>query len=80
MRGVRRDDDTVLRYADRDMGAVVLLFNQPLTAEADAKLEAATRDIVEATLAVGGCYYLPYRRHASPEQFRRAYPGCGPLL
>lgn len=75
VRTVCRDEDTVLRYADRDMFAFVLLFNQPLTPEADAKLEAATREIIEATLALGGSYYLPYRLHATPEQFRRAYPG-----
>ena len=23
---------------------------------------------------MGGCYYLPYRLHATPEQFHRAYP------
>jgi FAD/FMN-containing dehydrogenase len=74
VRSVRRDDDTVLRYADRDVFAFVMLFSQPLTTEADAKLQAATREIVEATLAVGGSYYLPYRLHATPDQFHRAYP------
>jgi FAD/FMN-containing dehydrogenase len=75
VRSVRRDDDTILRYAERDMVAFVLLFNQPLTPEADVKLEAATREIVEASLALGGSYYLPYRLHATPDQFRRAYTG-----
>jgi FAD/FMN-containing dehydrogenase len=76
VRGVHRDDDTVLRYAVGDMFAFVMLFNQPRTPEADAKLEAATREIIDATLDVGGSYYLPYRLHATPEQFRRAYPGA----
>ncbi|HEX4607115.1 MAG TPA: FAD-binding oxidoreductase [Urbifossiella sp.] len=76
VRAVGRDDDTVLRYAGGDVFAFVMLFNQPLTAEADATLEAATREIIEATLAVGGSYYLPYRLHATPDQFRRAYPGA----
>ncbi|WP_020475446.1 FAD-binding protein [Zavarzinella formosa] len=74
VRTVRRDDDTILRYADGDMFAFVFLFNQPLTPEADTKLEAATREIIDATLALGGRYYLPYRLHATPDQFRRAYP------
>jgi FAD/FMN-containing dehydrogenase len=76
VRTVGRDSDTVLRYADRDMFAFVFLFNQPLSEGADAKLEAATREIVDATLALGGSYYLPYRLHATPDQFRRAYPGA----
>jgi FAD/FMN-containing dehydrogenase len=74
VRSVRRDDDTVLRYAEQDMVAFVLLFNQPLAPGSDAKLETATREIVEASLGLGGSYYLPYRLHATPEQFHRAYP------
>lgn len=76
VRNVRRDDDTVLRYADGDMVAFVMLFNQPPTPEADAKLEAATREVIEATLALGGRHYLPYRLHATVDQFRRAYPAA----
>ncbi|HEY3789011.1 MAG TPA: FAD-binding oxidoreductase [Urbifossiella sp.] len=74
VRSVRRDEETVLRYASKDMFAFVLLFNQPLIEGADAKLEAATREIVDVALALGGSYYLPYRLHATTEQFRRAYP------
>ena len=33
-----------------------------------------TRDLVDAALAVRGTYYLPYRLHATSDQFRRAYP------
>lgn len=76
VRSVSRDADTVLRYANQDMFALVFLFNQPLTEEADRELEAATIEIIEATLAVGGSYYLPYRLYATPEQFQRAYPGA----
>jgi FAD/FMN-containing dehydrogenase len=74
VRNVLRDDDTMLRYADQDMFAFVMLFNQLRTAEADARMEAMTQDLIEAALAVGGRYYLPYRLHATPAQFRRAYP------
>lgn len=77
VRHVRKDEDTVLRYAARDVFALVFLFSQPHTTEADAKLEVATKEIIEATLALGGAYYLPYRMHATPEQFRRAYPAAG---
>ena len=33
-----------------------------------------TAELIEATLGMGGSYYLPYRPHATVEQFRRAYP------
>ena len=33
-----------------------------------------TQELIDAALTAGGRYYLPYRLHATPEQFRRAYP------
>jgi FAD/FMN-containing dehydrogenase len=54
-----------------------MLFNQPLTQEADAKMEALTRELIDASLQCGGRYYLPYRLHATREQFTRAYPQAG---
>jgi hypothetical protein len=74
VRDVLRDDDTVLRYADRDMFALVLLFNQPRTAEGDASMEAMTRDLIDAVVRLGGRFYLPYRLHATSKQLRNAYP------
>ena len=35
---------------------------------------AWTRDLIDAALACGGRYYLPYQIHASREQFLAAYP------
>ena len=74
LRQVLRDDDTFLRYADREMLALVMLFNQPRSAEGDSAMEAMTRDLIDAALRLGGRYYLPYRLHATTEQFRSAYP------
>jgi FAD/FMN-containing dehydrogenase len=68
------DDDSDLRYADREMLSLVLLFNMPRTAAADAAMERMTHELIEAALANNGRYYLPYRLHATPEQFERAYP------
>jgi FAD/FMN-containing dehydrogenase len=74
VRDVRRDDDTFLRYADRDMLALVILFNQLRTPEGDAAMEAMTRELIDAALGLGGRFYLPYRLHATSEQLRAAYP------
>jgi FAD/FMN-containing dehydrogenase len=74
VRSVRRDGETVLRYADRDMFSFVLLFSQPRTPEADTQMESLTRELIDAALALEGTYYLPYRLHATPAQFRKAYP------
>jgi FAD/FMN-containing dehydrogenase len=74
VRCVNEDADTFLRYADRPMIAFVMLFVQEKSAAGDAKMQALTRELLDAALARDGRYYLPYRLHATPEQFRRAYP------
>lgn len=77
VRSINTDEDTFLRYADGHVFSFVMLFNQPRTPEADGQMQAMTRDLIDAALAAGGRYYLPYRLHASVEQFHRAYPQAG---
>jgi FAD/FMN-containing dehydrogenase/membrane-bound metal-dependent hydrolase YbcI (DUF457 family) len=74
VREVLEDKDTFLRYADQDLFALVMLFSQDRTPEGEARMEAVTRDLIDAALAAGGRYYLPYRLHARPDQFGAAYP------
>jgi len=74
VRSIDTDDDTFLRYADRPMFALVMLFQQPRTAAGDAAMEAMTQEMIETALSMDGRYYLPYRLHATAEQFHRAYP------
>jgi len=74
VRYVDTDTDTFLRFADQPMFALVMLFNQRTTAAGDAQMQAMTQEMIDAVLASGGRYYLPYRLHATLEQFRRAYP------
>lgn len=75
LRWVERDAESLLSYApDGPRIASVLLFSQEMTARAEADMARMTREMIEAVLGMGGSYYLPYRPHATPEQFRRAYP------
>ncbi len=74
LRDVQADNDSFLRYARRPMIAMVMFFSQPRTVEGDVQMRALTQELVDAALAAGGSYYLPYRLHATPEQFHRAYP------
>jgi FAD/FMN-containing dehydrogenase len=74
VRSIDEDVDTLLRYADRPVFSFVMLFYQARTDEDDARMEAMTVDLIDAALSAGGRYYLPYRLHATREQFRRAYP------
>lgn len=74
IRNVLKDEDAFLRYADQDMFALVMLYNQARTKQADEAMAALTRELIDAALACGGRYYLPYRLHATKEQFAAAYP------
>ncbi len=74
VRSVNQDIDTFLRYADQNMIAFVLLFVQERTAEGERNMQVLTRELIDAALEHDGRYYLPYRLHATAEQFRRAYP------
>lgn len=74
VRSIEPDADTFLRYADGPMLSLVMLFLQPRTAEGETQMQEMTRQLIGAALDVGGRYYLPYRLHATPEQFHAAYP------
>ncbi|MCU1286916.1 MAG: linked oxidase domain protein [Acidobacteriales bacterium] len=76
VREVESDSDVFLKYADQRMFAFVMFFNQERTLNADHQMEAMTRELIDAALRNGGRYYLPYRLHASAEQFSRAYPNA----
>jgi len=74
VRDVKKDNTTALPYAREDVFAVVMYFSQKRSAETEAAMQEVTRELIDAALAHGGTYYLPYRLHASDEQFERAYP------
>ncbi len=74
VRNVYPDRDALLRYADREMFGLVMLFHQHRDSKDDAKMQVLTQSLIDAALSVGGSYYLPYRLHATPEQLTRAYP------
>lgn len=74
VRSVDIDNDTFLRYAEEPMFAFVMLFNQARNESGERAMEAMTRELIDAALKSGGRFYLPYRLHATVEQFERAYP------
>jgi FAD/FMN-containing dehydrogenase len=73
VRSVSEDPDTFLRYADQPMIAFVMLFVQQRTDAAEKEMETLTRELIDAALEHDGRYYLPYRLHATTEQFHQAY-------
>lgn len=74
VREINEDVDTFLRYADQPVFSFVMLFVQKRTPEAEVRMAELTQELIDLALDQGGRYYLPYRLHATPEQFRRAYP------
>jgi FAD/FMN-containing dehydrogenase len=70
------DRDTLLTWAPEDVFSFVLYYKERARPSADAEAARWTRLLVEAALALGGRHYLPYRLHATPAQFLRAYPGA----
>jgi FAD/FMN-containing dehydrogenase len=80
VREVRADEDTHLRYAREPVFGLVMLYHYPRTAVADEAMAGLTRELIDAALDCGGTYYLPYRPHATPGQFRRAYPNAAAFV
>ena len=74
VRDIRRDDRSVLAYARQDVFGLVMLFVQERTRAAEARMQTMTRSLIDAAIAAGGRFYLPYRPHATSEQLRRGYP------
>jgi FAD/FMN-containing dehydrogenase len=74
VRDIAEDKDSFLRYADRDMFGLVLLFHVSRDAAGDARLRAVGERLLDAALAQCGRHYLPYRLYARTDQFHRAYP------
>lgn len=74
LRSVNEDTDTFLRYADRRMLAFVMLFNQERTEDGEVRMRRMTQELIDAAHSLDGRYYLPYRLHATIDQFHAAYP------
>lgn len=74
LRHVAADPDAMLTYAPVPRIAAVMLFSQEMTARAEADMARMTAELIDRVLDIGGTYYLPYRPHATLDQFIRAYP------
>jgi hypothetical protein len=50
-----------------------MLFSQEMTVRGEADMARMTRALIDGVIGMGGVYYLPYRPHATTEQFARCY-------
>lgn len=71
------DRESVMRWAPEDVFCFVLYHKQRTFDFAENDARRWTRALIDAALAHGGRYYLPYRLHATRAQFHRAYPEVG---
>jgi FAD binding domain len=74
LRFVDTDKFSVLNYAEEPRIAAVMLFSQEKSVRGEADMARMTSELIERVIAIGGKYYLPYRPHATLEQFKRSYP------
>lgn len=80
LRFVDTDNFSVLNYATEPRIAAVMLFSQEKSVRGEADMARMTSELIERVIAIGGKYYLPYRPHATIDQFKRAYPRHGEFV
>ena len=74
------DPGSLLAWAREEVFAFVLYYKQRTRENARERVAVWTRELIDAAIACGGTYYLPYQPHATPEQFHRAYPRAKELF
>ena len=68
------DAKSLLTWAPVEVFSFVLYYKQRSSRSAAREADIWTREVIDAALALGGRYYLPYRLQATQRQFERAYP------
>ena len=74
IRAIRRDSTSFLPWASRDFACVIFNLRTPHTAAGVERTDQAFRSLTDASLALGGSFYLTYHRAATVDQVDRAYP------
>jgi len=74
------DPLSVMAWARGETFAFVLYHKQRTRENARERVAVWTRELIDAVLACGGTYYLPYQLHATDAQFHAAYPRARELF
>ncbi|WP_222103074.1 FAD-binding oxidoreductase, partial [Yersinia intermedia] len=74
------DTESSLSWAREEVFSFVLYYRQLVSVSDRNEVRAWTRELINASLSLGGTYYLPYQVHATREQFTRAYPNARHLF
>ena len=74
IRNVYPDTDSFLRYAEEEMFAFVMLFNQKIDSGHEIEMKALSNSLARLAHSLDGTYYLPYRLHVEKTLFEKIYP------
>src|SRR5262245_19928438 len=80
IRHARPDPGSLLAWAREEVFSLVLYYRQRTGAHDRGRVAVWTRELIDAVIAAGGTYYLPYQPHATPRQFAAAYPRAAELF
>lgn len=74
IRSILRDETAVLPWAREDYACVIFNLRTPHDEAGRRHTEATFRALTDASIALGGSFFLTYHRAATPEQVLAAYP------
>ncbi|PIT20176.1 hypothetical protein BGI36_08275 [Snodgrassella communis] len=74
VRHANRDSGSLLAWARTEVFAFVIYYQQSTDERSKDQVGVWTRELIDAVLANGGSYFLPYQLHATSDQFQQAYP------
>jgi FAD/FMN-containing dehydrogenase len=74
------DTESLLKWAPTEVFSFVLYYKQRRSNRASRAAGVWTRELIDAAIANGGRYYLPYRLEATPAQFEQVYPEARAFL
>ena len=80
IRHAHPDPGSMLAWARQEVFAFVLYYKQGNAAWERERVAVWTRELIDAAIACGGAYYLPYQPHARYDQFHAAYPNAKRLF
>jgi FAD/FMN-containing dehydrogenase len=63
-----------LTYSPEPAFSLVLYINQPTDEEGNRRIEKATEELIDLTIAHKGRFFLPYQLYYSRDQLQRSYP------
>lgn len=74
IRHANQDSGSLMAWAKTEVFTFVIYYQQNKNEKGQQQVRIWTRELIDAAVANGGSYFLPYQLHATLEQFKQAYP------